>query len=86
MDTSLKCANLFSVGLLGVVIGCIALARPATVSAEATQPPVVTQQDGKHDFDFNIGLWKTHIKRVLDPFSDATKFIELNGTVTARKV
>src|ERR1700678_892530 len=42
--------------------------------------------DGQHDFDFNIGVWKTHIKRVLDPLSGSTNSIELNGTVTVRKI
>ena len=42
--------------------------------------------DGQHDFDFNVGTWKTHIKRVQDPFSGAGQYIELNGTVTVRKV
>jgi hypothetical protein len=43
-------------------------------------------RDGQHDFDFNIGVWKTHIKRFLDPFASGSKSIELNGTVTVRKV
>jgi hypothetical protein len=32
-------------------------------------------RDGAHDFDFNIGVWHTHIKRILDPLSGATKSI-----------
>jgi hypothetical protein len=43
-------------------------------------------RDGQHDFDFNIGVWHTHIKRVLDPFASSSKSVELNGTVTVRKV
>jgi hypothetical protein len=43
-------------------------------------------RDGQHDFDFNIGVWKTHIKRFLDPFEGGTKSIELTGNVTVRKV
>jgi hypothetical protein len=42
--------------------------------------------DGAHDFDFNLGVWKTHIKRMLEPLSNSGKFVELNGTVTVRKV
>jgi hypothetical protein len=42
--------------------------------------------NGQHDFDFNIGIWKTHIRRVLDPLSGSTNSIELEGTVTVRKV
>jgi hypothetical protein len=45
-----------------------------------------TARDGSHDFDFNIGVWHTHIKRIADPFSAPSDSMELNGTVTVRKV
>ena len=35
--------------------------------------------DGQHDLDFNIGVWNTHIKRILDPLSGSTKSIELKN-------
>jgi hypothetical protein len=44
------------------------------------------QRDGQHDFDFNTGVWHTHIRRVLDPFAGSTQSMELNGTVFVRKV
>jgi hypothetical protein len=43
-------------------------------------------RDGAHDFDFDIGVWHTHIRRVLDPFSTSSDVIELDGTVTVRPV
>lgn len=39
-----------------------------------------------HDFDFNFGTWHTQIRRVLNPFSPASGSMEINGTVTVRKV
>lgn len=42
--------------------------------------------DGAHDFDFNIGTWHTHIKRLTKPLTGSTETIEMNGTVTVRKV
>lgn len=45
-----------------------------------------TARDGQHDFDFNIGSWHTHIKRILKPFSDSTESYEMDGTVIVRKV
>jgi hypothetical protein len=43
-------------------------------------------RDGSHDFDFDIGTWHTHIRRILDPLSGSSDSIELTGTVTVRKV
>ena len=65
--------------LLVGAIGCAS----ATHAARAADDPAA---DGQHDFDFNIGVWRTHIRRVLDPWSGSTRSIELNGTVTVRKV
>jgi hypothetical protein len=57
----------------------------ATASDEGSQQAVAVR-DGKNDFDFNLGVWHTHIRRVLDPFSGSDKSMELDGTVTVRKV
>jgi hypothetical protein len=54
--------------------------------ASKASPQSPTQSDGQHDFDFNIGVWKTHIKRILDPLAGAKDSIELNGTINVRKV
>jgi hypothetical protein len=51
-----------------------------------TPTPISAVHDGQHDFDFNIGVWHTHIKRILDPFANRSESVELNGTVTVRKV
>ncbi len=45
-----------------------------------------TEHDGQHDFDFNIGTWKTHIRRLLHPLTGSNKWVDLNGTVFVRKV
>jgi hypothetical protein len=74
------------ISVLAGAIGCVCLALPARAAGETAQPPAVAQRDGQHDFDFNIGVWKTHIKRILDPLSGSAHSIELNGTVTVRKV
>jgi hypothetical protein len=43
-------------------------------------------RDGQHDFDFNVGKWQTYIRRLQHPLTGSTTWIELNGTVTVRKV
>ncbi len=44
------------------------------------------ERDGQHDFDFNIGTWKTHIRRLLRPLTGSNDWVDLNGTVHVRKV
>jgi hypothetical protein len=42
--------------------------------------------DGQHDFDFEIGNWKTHLKRLVHPLTGSTTWIEFDGTSVIRKV
>jgi hypothetical protein len=43
-------------------------------------------RDGQHDFDFEIGVWKTHVRRRLHPLTGSTTWIEMDGTSIVRKV
>lgn len=46
----------------------------------------VTTHDPQHDFDFEIGTWKTHVKRLLHPLSGSSEWTEYEGTSVVRKV
>lgn len=43
-------------------------------------------RDGQHDFDFEIGTWKTHLKRLQHPLTGSTSWVEYEGTTVVRKV
>jgi hypothetical protein len=58
---------------------------PASVSAESTANANATS-DGQHDFDWEFGKWKTHIKRRLRPLSGSQEWVEYVGTTTVTKV
>src|SRR3979411_176335 len=45
-----------------------------------------TERGGQHDFDFEIGTWKTHLRRLVHPLTGSTKWVELDGTTVVRKV
>ncbi len=45
-----------------------------------------TAHDDSHDFDFEIGNWKTHLKRLQHPLSGSTTWIEYNGTTTVKRI
>src|SRR5579859_6780882 len=86
--TLMKRTRLTTLNLLFCVAVCNpnwALAR-SSPAASAGQQQATPERDGQHDFDFNLGTWHTHIKRILNPLSGSTKSVELNGTVTVRKI
>lgn len=43
-------------------------------------------RDGSHDFDFEIGTWKTHVRRLLHPLSGSTRWVQMDGTTVVRSV
>jgi hypothetical protein len=44
-------------------------------------------RDGQKDFDFEIGSWKTRLRRLKNPLSGAPPvWVEYEGTTTVRKV
>ena len=44
------------------------------------------KRDGQHDFDFEIGVWKTHVRRLVHPLTGSTTWVEMDGISTVRKV
>ena len=48
--------------------------------------PQVTDHDGQHDFDFEIGNWKTHISRLEQPLNGSRRWVEYDGTSVVRPV
>src|SRR5215217_2565200 len=44
------------------------------------------QRDGQHDFDFEIGTWKTNLRRLVRPLTSSTTWVEYEGTTVVRKV
>lgn len=69
----------------GIVVG-----QDAASSAIRQAPTTSTQRpaarDGQHDFDFEIGKWKTHLRRLLHPLTGSTTWVEYEGTTVVRKV
>lgn len=48
--------------------------------------PAFAQRDGQHDFDFEIGTWETHLRRLQRPLSGSTTWVEYEGTSVVSKV
>ena len=52
----------------------------------ATHAAKAEQRDGQHDFDFELGSWKIHLKRLLHPLTGSTTWVEFDGTSVTKKV
>ncbi len=61
----------------------LARAQQKTDAPGTNQPTV---RDAQHDFDWDIGAWKLHMKRLVHPLTGSTTWVEYDGTDTVRKV
>ena len=61
-------------------------AQQRSDAAKAAAPAASAQHDGQHDFDFEFGAWKTHLKRRLHPLSGSDLWSEYDGTTVVSKV
>jgi len=62
------------------------LAQQNSAATRTALQHAPTKRDGQHDFDFEIGTWKTHLKRLLHPLAGSTTWVEYEGTTVVRKV
>jgi hypothetical protein len=69
-----------------LAIAAQAAAPAATAAPVAAAPAVATPRDGQNDFDFDIGVWNTHLKRLIHPLTGSTTWVELDGKTVVRKI
>jgi hypothetical protein len=62
------------------------LAQTDSGAAKAGSHQIAERRDGQHDFDFEIGTWKTHLRRLVHPLTGSTSWVECEGTTVVRKV
>ena len=66
--------------LAGSVVGTL---QPLQRLAEE---PTSTARDGRHDFDFGIGAWKTRLSQLLHLLTGSNTWVEYEGTTIVRKI
>src|SRR2546423_14939213 len=60
---------------------------PVPIRAQTTSNPTnLPQRDGSHDFDFIIGNWKAHVRRLPDRLNSSNTWIEYDGISNHKKV
>jgi hypothetical protein len=55
-------------------------------AAKTSVQQTPAERDGQHDFDFEVGSYKIHLKRLLHPLTGSTNWVEFDGTSVTRKV
>jgi hypothetical protein len=56
------------------------------VAQQTSDAQKTAERDGQHDFDFEIGSWKTHLSRRLNPLTGSATWVEYEGTTVVRKI
>jgi hypothetical protein len=72
--------------LASLLPSATALAQTASPAAAPPTLQAAGPHDGQHDFDFEIGTWKIHLKRLVHPLTGSTTWVEFDGTVVARAI
>jgi hypothetical protein len=67
-----------------VLVGMTREAITAPQTQSGTASPA--SRDGGRDFDFEIGEWSTHVKRLQRPLSGSTMWVEYTGTTIVHGV
>jgi hypothetical protein len=77
-----------------LVVCVLSLVSLAAAALERTTPSLpspassaqATAREGQHDFDFEIGTWRTRVSRLVRPLSGSTTWVHYEGMSVVRKV
>jgi hypothetical protein len=80
----MKCSKLV---YLPLVLLTLIATPPASFRAQTPSNPAnLPQRDGSHDFDFLIGNWKAHVRRLPDRLNNSNIWIEYDGISNHKKL
>lgn len=78
------------ISFLAIALFTVCCSAPVVAQTDsgAAQTPqaTVAESDGQHDFDFAIGNWKIHLKKLQNPLTGSKTWIEFDGTLSTRKI
>jgi len=76
-------SSVFTRGGIAASVLFSLLSAGTSFAAAATSGPT---PDGSHAFDWEIGTWKTHLRRRLHPLTGTNEWVEYDGTTLVRSV
>jgi hypothetical protein len=81
MDTLTKARSRWAGAGLALAAAAVLLCSPRLTHAQEG-----TQRDGQRDFDFLVGSWKIHLKRLVQREHGPKEWVDLEGTVVCRQI
>jgi hypothetical protein len=82
-----------SIGVCATTIAALLFLQPILTWAQTPSPTTkeasqngASLRDGRHDFDFALGGWKFHLKKLEHPLTGSNTWIELDGHSNCRKI
>jgi len=85
MNIKPTCAYLSLCSCFVVLLPCPGSAQVSSSRATPSDQNVPTARDGQHDFDFELGAWTIHLKRLMHPLSGSTTFYAM-GTLNSKPI
>ncbi len=62
------------------------MALTSSSALKLRETDAMSIHNGQHDFDFEIGTWKTHLRRLVHPLTGSPIWVKYGGTTIVRKV
>lgn len=72
--------------LAGVLVSFLVSHAAVADGAAPRATPAAIARDGQHDFDFEIGTFRTEVRLLQHPLAGADDWLEMRGTTVVRKV
>ena len=86
MSRSSFACPLLAWALLAVAPPLAGTTPPPAPPPSPASPALPAARDGQHDFDFEIGTWRTHLRRLPEPLTGSTTWVEYEGTSVVREI
>ena len=67
-------------------LACAALCAAALLAPAPVRAQAAPARDGLHDFDFLMGHWHAHLRKLAHPLSGSSQWIEYEGTSVMTRI
>jgi hypothetical protein len=76
---------------LGIIVAVVLMATGTLAEVDASEdtpaaPTEASDLSGLHDFDFFVGEWRTHSRRLKERLAGSTEWEEFEGTIVSRRL